>query len=118
MVAAQLAMFPFKRTQLEDEKTQRFQDAVISFSNQLLQNPTADGKLLTIVVPTTGYTTAQDIPLNHAFGRLAQGFICVYKGLASDFFVSPTANPQQTTTLLLRCTVALAANLQLRFWVF
>lgn len=65
--------------------------------------------------PTTPGTPNTDFTITHNLGRQAVAYLICAKNAACDVYVSPSANPNPTTQLILRATVA---NVALTLFIF
>ncbi len=73
-------------------------------------NPTTGPANLRLswVSVTTPAVANSDFTITHNLGRVAVGYWIATKDRAVDIYTSPTANPNPTTQLILRATVASA----------
>jgi hypothetical protein len=84
------------------EQMAKIANGSLSFGNGS-QSDNIAGKWVTAVTPGAPNT---DFVVVHNLGYTASGYIPMTKSAACDVYTSPTVNPNPTTEIILRATVA------------
>jgi hypothetical protein len=84
-------------------RVQRAVNGNIEFGNPTSGSANIRGTWVSVTSPGVANT---DFTITHNLGRAAVGYMVMTKNAAGNIYTSPTANPNPTTQLILRASVA------------